>query len=58
MESMRTSFGQVGTLAVPRACAGLSLGDSRLRATAWAGQHQTPITGKPFPARPPQESSP
>jgi len=58
MESMPTLFGQMGTLAVPRACAGLSLGDARLRAMAWTGQHQTPITAKPFPARSPQESSP
>jgi hypothetical protein len=58
MESMRTLFGQVEALAVPRACAGLSLGDARLRPTAWTAQHQTPITAKPFPARLPQESSP
>jgi len=55
---MRTSFGQVGSLAAPRACAGLSLGDARLRVTAWTGQHEEPITAKPFPAQPLQESSP
>ena len=58
MESMRTSFGQVGSLTDPRACAGLYLGCARRRATAWTGQHPAPITAKPIPARPLQESSP